>query len=67
MPPQLRREIDLLCTVQHENIVNVKDVFDTPRYIYLVLELARGGELFNRLYESGAFPEVRARDIFKQL
>jgi serine/threonine protein kinase len=66
-PVQLGREIDILKRVRHPNIVNVCDVFESPRYIYLVLELARGGELFDRLYESGALEESRARDIFTQL
>jgi serine/threonine protein kinase/pSer/pThr/pTyr-binding forkhead associated (FHA) protein len=66
-PAQLAREIDILKRVQHANIVNVCDVFESNRYIYLVLELARGGELFDRLYESGALEESRARDIFAQL
>ncbi|KAL6073073.1 MlkA protein [Balamuthia mandrillaris] len=64
---QLMREVDILTKVEHENIVQVKDIFDGQRYFYIVLELATGGELFERIADHGRLEESEARKVFIQL
>ncbi len=36
---QLQREIQILRSVKHENIISVYDVFSTKNNIYLIMEL----------------------------
>ena len=36
---QLAREIEILTTVNHPNVISLKDVFEDSTYVYLVLEL----------------------------
>jgi len=36
---QLAREIEILTTVNHPNVISLKDVFEDKTYVYLVLEL----------------------------
>jgi len=45
----LRREIQILLTVTHPNIINLIDVYEDEKYLHLVTELCTGGELFDRI------------------
>ena len=40
------REIQVLKLLNHDNIVKLLEVIDTPRHIYLVTEFVPNGELF---------------------
>jgi serine/threonine protein kinase len=45
----LRREIEVLKVCQHPNIIRFYDVFENEHYIYIVMELLKGGDLFRYL------------------
>lgn len=49
----LQREVAIMCTVDHPNIVKYYETYDEKNYIYLVMELCRGGELFSKITDSG--------------
>ncbi len=36
---QIEREVTILKQIQHPNIISVIEVFSSPRYLHLVLEL----------------------------
>ena len=40
-------EVDLLKKVDHPNIVEYFETYDDKQYLYLVMELCTGGELFD--------------------
>lgn len=65
------QEIDLLGQLDHPNIIKLYEIYENEKYVYLVMELCTGGELFDRLMEriekGGAFTEKEAAKIFKQL
>jgi serine/threonine protein kinase len=44
-----RQEFDLLKSLRHPHIVRVKEFFVTPKEIYMVMELVKGMELFERI------------------
>ncbi|MGH0163937.1 UNVERIFIED_CONTAM: hypothetical protein FKN15_046033 [Acipenser sinensis] len=44
----VRTEIGVLLRLSHPNIIKLKEIFETPVEISLVLELVTGGELFDR-------------------
>lgn len=46
---RLQVEVDILRRVRHPNLIRLHDVFDTPDTLYLVMQLCRGGELFDRI------------------
>lgn len=48
----LRREIAILNDMDHPNIVKLVDVFEDKKYIHLVQELCKGGELYHRVVEN---------------
>lgn len=64
---QLKREIVSMKVLQHDNIVELRDVIRTVHHIYLILELLTGGELFTRLTEEKRFSEEVGRKYFQQL
>ncbi|KAJ8503670.1 hypothetical protein OPV22_004556 [Ensete ventricosum] len=63
----VRREICAMRRLCHPNILRLLDVLASRSRIYLVLELAKGGELFSRLAGRGRLTEDLARPIFHQL
>jgi serine/threonine protein kinase len=67
MEEQLKREIAIMKHLKHENIVQLKEVLQTAKHIYIVLELVTGGELFDRIVAAKRFDEVTGRKYFQQL
>ncbi|KAL4866404.1 hypothetical protein BDV12DRAFT_187475 [Aspergillus spectabilis] len=63
----LMQEIGLLMSVSHRNLLCLKDTFDESDGVYLVLELAPEGELFNMIINKQKFTENETRHIFLQL
>lgn len=62
----IKREISILRRVRHPNIVQLSEVMATKSKIYFVMELVRGGELFNKVAK-GRLKEGVARKYFQQL
>eukprot|EP00727_Mastigamoeba_balamuthi_P009641 m51a1_g53 putative camk cdpk protein kinase (453) ;mRNA; f:172533-174210 len=60
-------ELELLKAIHHENVIRLYDAVETPTRLYLVLELATGGNLFDSAGPDGTFPEDVARDVSLQL
>ncbi|XP_072404312.1 ribosomal protein S6 kinase alpha-1 isoform X1 [Chiloscyllium punctatum] len=47
-------EVEILLRYgQHPNIITLKDVYNDSKYIYLVTELMRGGELLDKILQKG--------------
>uniref|UniRef100_A0A673LD86 Protein kinase domain-containing protein n=1 Tax=Sinocyclocheilus rhinocerous TaxID=307959 RepID=A0A673LD86_9TELE len=57
-------ELRVLRRVNHSNVISLAEVFETQHRVYLVLELATGGELLERVVARGTF---RERDATKAL
>ncbi len=66
-PKTFMQEINILRRLDHPNIVKLFEVFDETAYIYLVLELCTGGELFDRIVRLGHFGEQEAQAIFTDI
>jgi len=64
---RLKNEIEIMKQIHHTNLIFCKEVFDTQDAIYLVLELVKGGELYDKIVDEGEFNEVDAKDIVMQL
>jgi serine/threonine protein kinase len=63
----LRTEIAILRLVQHPHIIRLEDVFETSGTMYIVMELIRGGELFDNIVGRSRFTEDEARQLVKPL
>ena len=62
----LRREIDILSNVNHNNIMKMIDVFETDTNFCIVTELARG-DLFQVIDDDQVLPEEALKPIAAQL
>jgi len=64
----VKKEVSFMKTLNgHPNILNMYDVMEDKEKLYLVLELAAGGDLFDKIVSLGGFNEEQARIYFKQL
>ncbi|KAI1333281.1 SMAD/FHA protein kinase [Xylariaceae sp. FL0255] len=63
----LQQEIAVLMGVSHPNVLCLKDTFNEKNAVYLVLELAPEGELFNFIVMKQKLSEDEARNLFVQL
>ncbi|RUS23159.1 kinase-like domain-containing protein [Endogone sp. FLAS-F59071] len=63
----LEQEISILMSINHPCIISIHSVFDEQRYLYLVLELAKDGELFDLIVKNSKLSEADVRHILYQL
>jgi serine/threonine protein kinase len=61
------REITLMKLIQHPNVVQLYDVYESATELYLVLEYVEGGELFDYLVSRTRLPENEALVFFQQI
>ena len=66
-PTEVLKEVELMYELDHVNVIKLYDHYQTNEQLWLVLEKATGGDLFDQILNNGAFSEDRARRIFKQL
>ena len=64
---RVTREIQILKHIQHPHVVNLLEVIEKPRHIYLVTEYVAGGELFEFIVAHGRLQETQACRIFRQV
>eukprot|EP00177_Eucheuma_denticulatum_P003276 GFKZ01005918.1.p1 GENE.GFKZ01005918.1~~GFKZ01005918.1.p1 ORF type:complete len:430 (+),score=74.08 GFKZ01005918.1:464-1753(+) len=63
----VRREIAIMKALNHKNIVNLREVLSSKSKLYIVMDLVRGGELFDKIESVGELDEKLARKYFQQL
>ncbi|KAM4618818.1 SNF related kinase b [Polymixia lowei] len=64
----LLQEVRCMKLVQHPNVVRLYEVIDTPTTLYLVMELAEGGDLYDYiLRHEGGVAERTAKRHFAQI
>ncbi|KAL8064300.1 hypothetical protein ABFS82_01G080200 [Erythranthe guttata] len=64
----VKLEIEIMTKLHgHENVVDLKAVYEDADYVHLLMELCAGGELFHRIEKQGRLSENEAHVIFKQL
>ncbi|CDJ56042.1 CAM kinase, CDPK family, putative [Eimeria maxima] len=65
-----REEVALMREMDHPNIVKVFECYDDTAYFFVVMELCRGGELFDELAKTatsgGHLPDGRPRPRFSR-
>ncbi|XP_031625569.1 uncharacterized protein LOC116342192 isoform X2 [Contarinia nasturtii] len=64
---RIRREVQIMSSVQHPNIIHIYEVFENREKMVLVMEFAAGGELYDYLSERKVLTEEEARRIFRQI
>lgn len=64
---QIESECAILRRLNHPCVIHVHDVYDTSDAVYIILELAEGGELFDRVVASGQLDEKTTKFLFRQM
>ncbi|XAR73072.1 Non-specific serine/threonine protein kinase [Bertholletia excelsa] len=62
----VRREIQIMHHLAGQNnVVTIKDAYEDPVYVHIVMELCSGGELFDRIIQRGHYSERKAAELTK--
>lgn len=56
-----------MVAMDHPHVIKLHGVFEDSRRVYLAMELASGGELFDRIVEARRFPEDCAGVVMRQM
>lgn len=64
---RIRREIQIMSSVRHPNIIHIYEVFENKEKMVLVMEYAAGGELYDYLSQRKVLNETEARRVFRQV
>ncbi|XP_062890815.1 testis-specific serine/threonine-protein kinase 3-like [Mobula hypostoma] len=64
----LPRELQIVKHLDHKNIIKVHEICETDDgHIYIVMELAEGGDILEHIRREGPLPESLAKTLFRQL
>ncbi|KAI9239299.1 MAG: kinase-like domain-containing protein [Podila humilis] len=63
----LDTEIAVLSKVRHQNCISLLEMFETEDAVYLVTDLAEGGELFDQLLQKGYYTEADAARLVHEI
>lgn len=63
----VQREINVLLSISHKNIVQTYDIFDERDKIFLVLEYVSGGDFFDYMAARTKLPELPSKVILHQI
>lgn len=64
---RVARELQILKHVRHPNIIQLYETIETPEEIYMIMEYASKGELFDHIVEKGKLRESEACRYFQQV
>ena len=64
---RVSREIHILKIVQHPQVVQLYEIIETQKKLYLIMEYASGGELFDYIVKHQRVKEPEACRFFQQL
>lgn len=59
------REMKIMKSVSHANIVNTIDIFNSNKHLHIVLQYMEGGELFDIIADAGNFSEQQASQVMR--
>ncbi|WOG81915.1 hypothetical protein DCAR_0101071 [Daucus carota subsp. sativus] len=62
------REIQIMHHLsEHPNVVRIKGAYEDNVFVHLVMELCKGGELFDRIVQKGHYSEKKAVELMKTI
>ncbi len=64
---RISREIKILKKLHHPNVVQIYEIIETEKDLYLVMEFANGGELFELIVQNQRLKEKTASKHFQEL
>ena len=64
---RVSREIHILKLIRHPNIIQLYEIIETPKQLFLIMEYMQNGELFDYIVEKKRLDEREACQIFQQI
>ena len=64
---KVQREIALMRLLSHPHLLKLIEVFESQNHLYVILEYAKGGELFNYLLRQRPLDPMVAMKFFRQI
>lgn len=64
---QFNIEIKVLKLLNHPNIIHLADTYETSEKIYMIMEVMKGGELFDYVVEKGTLSEEEASLLVRKI
>merc|ERR1719399_197238 len=64
---RVAREIHILKMLRHPHIIQLYEIIETSRQLYLLMEYASGGELFDYIVKHQRVHELEAVKFFRQI
>ncbi|CAD8146178.1 unnamed protein product [Paramecium pentaurelia] len=64
---RLNNELRTVELLDHPHIIRVFETYEDMEYIYVVMEICKGGDIFDKVLEYGNFDEQGALTIFIQI
>ncbi len=61
------KEIEILTLCDHQNIMKLHDVVRSLNTVYMVMDLALGGDLYERLTDKGCFEEEKGLNLLRMV
>ncbi|XP_037512305.1 testis-specific serine/threonine-protein kinase 1-like [Rhipicephalus sanguineus] len=63
----LPRELKIVATLRHPHITCVNEIIDLPSKVFIIMELATGGDLLEKILKVKRFKEKRASRYFMEM
>lgn len=64
---RVRREIQIMSSIEHPHIIHIYEVFENKDKIVLVMQYAPGGELYEHVSRAKVLDDNEARRLFRQI
>lgn len=64
---KIHKEVQLLRSMDHPNIIKIYAIFEDDKYIYIVMEYCSGGELYAHMFRGSGFSEYYTAVLIKTL
>ena len=61
---RVAREIHILKMIRHPNIIQLYEIIETPKQLYLIMEYSAKGELFDYIVKNQRVKEPQALQFF---
>ena len=61
------RQTEVLKILKHRNLVNLYEMYESPKFFYLIMEYLPNGDLIEQIIKKKRFQEQEALVIFSQL
>lgn len=63
----VNNELTILSRVQHPYVIKLEEVFRGVSKLFIVMEMASGGEMYDRVVAKGRYSEPEARQAVQML